>query len=317
MILALAGGVGGAKMADGLAAALPPGDLTVIVNTADDMDYLGLHISPDVDTVLYTLGGLANPVTGWGIAGDTTATLEQLRTYGHDMWFWLGDRDIATHLSRTSRLASGTTLTDITRDMARALGIASTILPMSDDPVRTIVATPDGELAFQEYFVHRRQEPEVTGVSFQGIEAARMTERVREAIPTADLIMLCPSNPIVSIGPILAIPGLRETLLAAAAPIVAISPIIGGKALKGPADRMLTSLGQESSAVGVARLYRGLIDAFVIDEQDAGLAAGIEAETGIGTIALQTIMGDRDDRRRLAIEVLALRDRISRDPERR
>ena len=317
MITALAGGVGGARMAEGLARALPPGDLTVIVNTADDMEHLGLHMSPDLDTVLYTLGGIANPTTGWGIAGDTTATLDQLRRLGHDAWFWVGDRDFATHIRRAEQLAAGRTLTDITGEMARALSVTSAILPMTDDPVRTIVSTPDGDLAFQEYFVRRRQEPTVTSVRFEGAEAARLPEGVHEAIATADLVVICPSNPIVSIGPILAVPGMREALLAAPAPILAVSPIIGGKALKGPADRMLTSLGQESSALGVARIYAGLIDGFVIDDRDADLAPTITAETGIDTATLQTIMGDRADRERFGREVLAIGGRLHRNPDRR
>ena len=317
MITALAGGVGGARMAEGLARALPPGDLTVIVNTADDMEHLGLRMSPDLDTVLYTLGGIVNPATGWGIAGDTTTTLDQLRLLGHDAWFWVGDRDFATHLRRTEQLAAGRTLTEITGEVTHALGVASTILPMTDDPVRTIIGTADGDLAFQEYFVRRRQEPTVTGIRFDGAEAARLPETVREAIARADVIVICPSNPIVSIGPILAVPGMREALLATSAPILAISPIISGKALKGPADRMLTSLGQESSALGVARLYAGLVDGFVIDDRDADLATTITAETGIDTATLQTVMGDSADRERLGREVLAIGTRLRRNPDRR
>jgi LPPG:FO 2-phospho-L-lactate transferase len=292
-------------MAQGLALALPPGELTVIVNTGDDMDHLGLHVSPDIDTVLYTLGGIANPETGWGIAGDTTATLDQLRAYGHDAWFWLGDRDFATHIYRTSRLAEGATLTDVTAEQAAGLGIASTILPMTDDPVRTIVGTPAGELAFQDYFVRRRQQDDVTSIRFDGIEAARLPERVREAIATADLIVLCPSNPIVSIGPILAVPGMREALLQARATTVAVSPIIGGKALKGPADRMMTTLGNESSAQGVARLYAGIADGLAIDTVDADQADAIEVETGMAVLTTGTVMGGPDDRRRLAEELLS------------
>ena len=314
MILAIAGGVGGAKMAQGLALAVPPGELTVIVNTGDDMEHLGFHISPDIDTVLYTLGGIANPETGWGIQGDTSATLDQLRRYGHDAWFWLGDRDFATHIYRTNRLATGTSLTDVTGEMARALGIAATILPMSDDRLRTMVTTPVGELAFQDYFVRRQQRDDVTGVRFDGAESARLPERVREAIARADLIVLCPSNPIVSIGPILAVPGMREALLAATAPTIAVSPIIGGRALKGPADRMLTTLGLESSALGVARLYAGLADGFVIDHADTALADQIGAETDLSVIATASVMGGPDDRRRLAEELLTFGQRITIDP---
>ncbi len=314
MIVAIAGGVGGAKMAQGLALAVsghPPGDLTVIVNTADDMEHLGLHISPDIDTVLYTLGGIANPTTGWGIQGDTTNTLDQLRRYGHDAWFWLGDRDFATHIYRTSRLAAGVPLTDVTGEMAHALGIEATILPMTDDPLRTIVNTPDGELLFQDYFVRRQQRDDVSGVRFDGAEVARLPERVREAIAYADLIVFCPSNPIVSIGPILAVPGMREALLAASAPTIAVSPIIGGKALKGPADRMLATLGHESSALGVARLYAGLVDGFVIDHADADLAGQIDRETGMMVVTTGTVMGGPDDRRRLAEELLTFGQTIT------
>ena len=314
MIVALAGGVGGAKMAQGLALALPPGDLTVIVNTGDDMEHLGLHISPDIDTVLYTLGGIANPETGWGIAGDTTHTLDQLRAYGHDAWFWLGDRDFATHIHRTSRLAVGASLTDATGEQAAGLGIESLILPMTDDPVRTIVNTPGGELAFQDYFVRRRQQDDVTGIRFAGVEAARLPERVRAAIASADLIVLCPSNPIVSIGPILAVPGMREALLAAPATTIAVSPIIGGRALKGPADRMMTTLGHESSALGVARLYAGLVDGYAIDTVDAGEAGAIERETGMAVLTTGTIMGGPDDRRRLAEELLTFGRALAPQP---
>lgn len=311
VIVAIAGGVGGAKMAQGMALALPPGELTVVVNTGDDMEHLGLHISPDIDTVLYTLGGIANPATGWGIQGDTTATLDQLRRYGHDAWFWLGDRDFATHIFRTSRLAAGASLTAVTGEMARALGIASTVLPMTEDRLRTIVDTPSGELAFQDYFVRRQQRDDVTGVRFEGAESSRLPELVREAIATADLIVFCPSNPIVSIGPILAVPGMREALLAASATTVAVSPIIGGRALKGPADRMLVTLGHESSALGVARLYAGLVDGFAIDQTDVDLADQIGFETGLSVITTATVMGGPDDRRRLAEELLTFGQRIT------
>ncbi len=314
MIVALAGGVGGAKMAQGLALALPPGDLTVIVNTGDDMEHLGLHISPDIDTVLYTLGGIANPETGWGIAGDTTHTLDQLRQFGHDAWFWLGDRDFATHIHRTARIAAGASLTDVTGEQATGLGIASTVLPMTDDPVRTIVGTSSGELAFQDYFVRRRQRDEVTGIRFDGIEAACLPETVRAAISAADLIVLCPSNPIVSIGPILAVPGMREALEAAPAPTIAVSPIIGGRALKGPADRMMATLGHESSALGVARLYAGLVDGYAIDTVDADSADVIERETGMSVLVTGTVMGGPDDRRRLAEELLAFGRTVSPEP---
>ncbi len=305
MIVALAGGVGGAKLAQGLALALPPGDLAVIVNTADDFDLYGLRICPDLDTVLYTLAGIANPETGWGIAGDTHATLDAIARYGREPWFRLGDQDFATHILRTERLRAGATLTTTMAELAGALGITAKLLPMTDDPVATLVDTPAERLEFQEYFVGRKQADEVLGVSFQGVEAARLPDGVAAAIDAAELVVLCPSNPIVSIGPILAVPGMRASLDAAPAPVVAVSPIIGGRALKGPADRMLASLGHPVSAAGVAGLYAGLVDGMVVDEADEHLAPAITADSGMATLVTQTVMGGPEDRRRLADEVLA------------
>lgn len=311
MIVALAGGVGGAKMAQGLTLALPPGELTAVVNTADDFDLYGLRICPDLDTVLYTLAGLANPATGWGIAGDTRHALEAIARLGRDPWFLLGDQDLATHILRTERLRERATLTAVTAEFASALGVASTILPMTDDPVATLVQTPDGDLDFQEYFVHRRQQDDVTGVVFRGADRARPHPGALSAIASADAVVICPSNPIVSIGPILAVPGFREALLRTGAPRIAISPIVGGKTLKGPADRMLKTLGHDVSATGVAALYAGLIDGFVIDEQDRSQAAQIEAE-GVRVLVTQTIMGDAADRRRLAEEILTFGRSLAR-----
>lgn len=302
-VTALAGGVGGAKLAQGLQRAVAPGDLTVVVNTADDFDHYGLRVSPDLDTVLYTLGGIANPVTGWGIEGDTFHTLEAIAAYGRNPWFKLGDRDFATHILRTERLRAGATLTEVMAELAAGLGIPSRILPMTDDPVATMVETPAGTLEFQDYFVGRRQEDDVTGVIFAGIEAARLPQAVIEALTTADAIVLCPSNPIVSIGPILGIAGLRDALAQSLAPTVAVSPLVGGKALKGPADRMLSTLGHEVSSVGVARIYAGLIEGLVIDEVDRDLAPRIE-ELGVEVLVTATIMGGPDDRERLASETL-------------
>ena len=314
MIVALAGGVGGAKLAQGLAIALPPGDLTVIVNTADDFDLYGLRICPDLDTVLYTLAGLADPIQGWGIAGDTFNTLGAIARYGRDPWFRLGDRDFATHLLRTERFRDGATLTEATAELAAALGVSTRLLPMTDDPVATLVDTPAGRLPFQDYFVARRQEDDVVGVVFDGVDAARLPAAVAEAVTTAELIVVCPSNPIVSIGPILAVPGLRQALLDAPAPVVAVSPIVGGKALKGPADRMLATLGHEVSAAGVAAMYAAdrLIDAIVIDDRDAPLAPQIEA-LGLRVLATPTVMGGPADRRRLAEETVAFGRRRSPD----
>jgi LPPG:FO 2-phospho-L-lactate transferase len=304
MILALAGGVGGAKLAQGLALALPPNDLTVLVNTADDFDLFGLRVCPDLDTMLYTLSGLANPVLGWGIKDDTRATLDAIGRLGRDLWFQLGDQDFATHILRTERLRQGATLAAVTAEFAAALGIATRMLPMTNDLVATFVRTPDGLLDFQTYFVGRRQQDDVIGVEFHGAATAIPTPGALAVFATAEVIVLCPSNPIVSIGPILAVPGYREALTAATAPRVAVSPIVGGKALKGPADKMLATLGHEVSSVGVARIYQGLIDGLVIDEQDIGLKDEIEG-LGIRALVTQSIMGGLDDRRRLAAETLA------------
>lgn len=301
-VLLLAGGVGGAKLAHGFALLGLADRLTVIVNTADDFELFGLSISPDLDTVLYTLAGIANPQSGWGIVGDTANTLSMLGRYGEPTWFWLGDRDLATHILRTARLRSGQRLTDITRDLAQALGVQTHILPMSDDPIRTIIVTPDGELPFQEYFVRRRQQDRVLAVRLQGIEQARLTPEAEEALAQADLVVLAPSNPIVSIGPILAVADFRERLRRCSAPVLAVSPIIAGRALKGPADRMLASLGHEVSPLGVARLYADLLHGFVLDYADAHLASRVEA-LRIRPFITDIIMREISDRTRLALEI--------------
>lgn len=304
MIVALAGGVGGAKLAQGLYLALPPDTLTVIGNTADDMIHLGLRISPDLDTVMYTLAGMANTTTGWGIAGDSTRTFALLRRYGAEDWFLLGDLDLATHLRRTTLLAAGASLTAATASLTRALGVRAALLPMCDEPVGTIVETPTGPLGFQDYFVRRQHRDRVTGIRFAGIEAATLPGGVAAALDAAEAIIFCPSNPFVSLGPILAVPGFRARLAAAPGPRVAVSPIIGGRALKGPADQMLAGLGHDVSTLGVARLYADLLDGLVIDEEDAALAPAIEA-LGLRTLVTRTIMGDDTDRQRLAAETLA------------
>lgn len=304
MIVALAGGVGGAKLAQGLMLAAPAEPLRVVVNTADDFDLFGLRISPDLDTVLYTLAGLANPETGWGVAQDTFAALAMLERYGEETWFRLGDRDFATHILRTQRLRAGHTLTEVTAELARALGVPVALLPMCDEPVATIVETAAGPLAFQDYFVRRHQTDAVHGVSFASVEAAHVPDGVRAAYADASLVVFCPSNPIVSVGPILAVPGMRDLVRQAAAPKVAVSPIVGGRALRGPADRMLGGLGHEVSPVGVARLYQGLIQGMVIDALDGDLRGEIEA-LGIRVLVTDTVMAGADDRRRLAAEVIA------------
>ena len=303
-VCALAGGVGGAKLSVGLQDALAPGDLSVVVNTADDFDPWGLRVCPDLDTVMYTLAGVANPETGWGIAGESFAFLGMLSAYGEDAWFKLGDRDLATHVLRTRKLREGETLTGTTRDLSRALGVPGRILPMCDEKVSTMLKTPAGLLEFQEYFVRRRQRDEVLGVDLVGIEDARPTDVVLGAVSGADVIVLCPSNPVVSLGPILSVPGMRDALAAAPAPKVAVSPIVGGRALKGPADRMLSSLGHEVSSAGVAALYEGLLDGMVVDRADEGQREEIEGLLGMRVLSTDAVMHDPADRERLAREVL-------------
>jgi LPPG:FO 2-phospho-L-lactate transferase len=312
VIVALAGGVGGAKMAQGLQAALPPGDLTVVVNTADDFELYGLHISPDLDTVMYTLAGVADPVNGWGVAGDTRNTLEAIARYGQEPWFLLGDQDFATHILRTERLRTGMPLSVVTTHLSDALGIQTRIVPMTDDRVATLVETPAGTLEFQDYFVGRRQTDDVLGVDFAGIEEATAHSDALAAIREADAVVIAPSNPIVSVAPILATPGLREALVNTLAPIVAVSPIVGGHALKGPAAQMLTTLGHEVSALGVARLYVDVVDGFVIDEVDRELGPAIEL-LGPRVLEAATVMGDEADRRRLAVEVLDFAAALARE----
>ena len=304
-VVAVAGGVGGAKLAAGLQATLPSGNLSVVVNTADDFDLWGLRVCPDLDTVMYTLAGLANTETGWGVRDESFEALSMLSAYGEDTWFSLGDRDLATHILRTQRLQAGVGLTEVTAGLAGALGVQSNLLPKCDEPVATILKTPEGLLEFQEYFVRRRQRAEVLEVELRGVENARVTEEVRHAITSAQAIIFCPSNPIVSIAPILTVPGMRELLEKSLAPKVAVSPIIGGRALKGPADRMLDSLGHEVSATGVARMYEGLLSGFVLDRTDRGEEAGISA-LGMRILTTDAVMRGEEDRERLAWEVLDL-----------
>jgi LPPG:FO 2-phospho-L-lactate transferase len=300
-IVALAGGVGGAKLAHGLAQILPPGDLTVVVNTGDDFEHYGLTICPDLDTVCYTLANLANPETGWGRAGETWNALENAVRLGGPDWFRLGDQDLGTHLERTARLKSGETLAGITRTFCKAWGIEQTILPMSEQPVRTIVITETGPLAFQEYFVRLRCEPVVTGFRFEGLDAALPSPGVLEALQSADAIVICPSNPWVSIAPILAVPGLRAGL--ESKPVIAVSPIIGGQTVKGPAAKMYRELGIQPSSLAVAIHYRDLLHGFVLDRTDAGLEKEIKA-LQIRTLVTDTLMNSLTDRVRLAQDML-------------
>jgi LPPG:FO 2-phospho-L-lactate transferase len=298
-IVLLAGGTGGAKLAHGFDQVLAAGELTVIANVADDLELHGLQVSPDIDAILYTLGGLIDAERGWGLRGDTFTALDMLGRLGAQTWFRLGDGDLATHVERTRRLRAGESLTDATTAMAAALGIHSRVLPATDDRLRTIVETDDGPVDFQTYFVALRQEPDVRGLRFDGADAALPTQAVRDALQKAELIVIGPSNPLVSIGPILAISRMLEAIAEAPAPVVAVSPIIAGRALKGPADKMLGSLGHESSALGVARLYRGVADRFVLDEADAALAPAV-AELGFAAEVLPTVMRTHADRAALA-----------------
>jgi LPPG:FO 2-phospho-L-lactate transferase len=309
-VAALAGGVGGAKLADGLAQILPPGSLTVIVNTGDDFEHLGLRICPDVDTVCYTLAGIANPATGWGRADETWQAMETLGALGGPTWFRLGDRDLGVHLERTRRLRMGHPLSRITRDFCRSWGIQHTVIPMSDDFVPTWVYTNEGELGFQEYFVHRQCHPQVTGFRFEGIENARPAPGVVEALRAANLVILCPSNPWVSIGPILAVPGIRQAIEEPRKAVVAVSPIIGGQAIKGPAAKMYRELGIEPTALAVARHYGSLLSGFVIDTVDASQSGEIQA-AGVQTLSTAAVMKTRADRARLAGEVVEFGRRLA------
>ncbi|MFQ5913983.1 MAG: 2-phospho-L-lactate transferase [Nitrospinota bacterium] len=311
VIVALAGGVGGAKLVLGLAHARPPEEVTAIVNTADDLTLYGLHVSPDLDTVMYTLAGLADPVRGWGVASDTTHALDMLEHYGHPAWFRLGDRDLGTHLLRRELLDRGKTLTEVTAILCRALGVRSAVLPMTDDPVRTRVLTPEGELEFQDYFVGRKAGVRVTGLRFAGIEKARPSGRVLEAIGRARAVVFCPSNPFVSLGPILALPGLAEAIRSSPGPKAAVSPILGGRALKGPAAKMMKELGEEPSASAVARRYVDLLDAFVLDEVDRSDAETVE-RMGLRVLVTNTVMNTLEDKTRLGREVLEFLAEIAR-----
>jgi len=305
MIVALAGGVGGAKLADGLAQCVGA-DLTVIVNTGDDFEHLGLHISPDLDTVMYTLAGIANPETGWGIADETWTTLGQIARLGGPDWFKLGDRDLATHILRTQRLRSGERLTDITAGQCRTLGIAARILPMSDDPVRTIVQSGDHRYPFQDYFVRLKCAVPMTALHFEGVSSARPSPEVIAALTDTSLtaIILCPSNPYLSVDPILSVPGIRELILGAGVPLIAVSPIIGGAAVKGPAAKIMTELGVTPSVAGIADHYKGLVDGLMIDTVDAALAPNIEAKD-IRAHAAPILMRTAKDRRAVAAKCIA------------
>jgi LPPG:FO 2-phospho-L-lactate transferase len=293
-VTVLSGGVGGARFVQGLLDAIDPGGVTVIGNVGDDLEVFGLHVSPDLDTLLYTLGGVADEDRGWGRAAETWTALETARGLGAEAWFQLGDRDLGLHLARAEGLERGEPLSATTERLARALGIAARILPATDDRLRTWIQTDDGDLPFQQWFVHRRHEPEVLGVRFEGAETACAAPGVLEALRDADLIVIAPSNPFVSIGPILAVDEIRVAIAGRRAPAVAVSPLIGGRAVKGPADRMLRRLAGGTAPGHVAGCYRGLIDALVYDESDG------EVELDVRPIVTKTLMTDAASRRRLA-----------------
>jgi LPPG:FO 2-phospho-L-lactate transferase len=303
MIVVLAGGVGAARFLQGLVQVVPQERLTTIVNIGDDRDFYGLHVSPDLDIVMYTLAGIVDESHGWGICNDTYNTMQQLTRYGNEDWFMLGDRDLATHIHRTNLLHQGKTLSEVTDDLRKQFGLQMRILPMSDAPIATHIATPVGLLHFQEYMVKRRCADEVVDVTFVGASEARPAPGVLDAIKDAEATLIAPSNPIVSIGSILAVPGIHDALHEASGMVVAVSPIVGGAPIKGPADKLMRGLGIEVSAVGVARCYRDFLDVMVIDKQDAHLLSEIE-DLGIPAIATNTIMRDNAAKAALAQTVL-------------
>jgi LPPG:FO 2-phospho-L-lactate transferase len=303
--VALSGGVGGAKLAAGLARVLVPSALLVVANTGDDFEHLGLHVSPDLDTLTYTLAGLNDPETGWGRAGETWTFMAALEALGGETWFRLGDGDLAIHVERTQRLAAGESLSEIAARFGARLGIAASIVPMSDDPVRTVVRTPEGPLAFQHYFVRLRCEPEVSGFEFAGAEAARANPAFLEALadPALEAVVICPSNPFISIDPILALPRVKAKIRAAAAPLIAVSPIVGGRALKGPTAKMMRELKLAENAAAIARHYDDLLDGYVIDRQDRALEEEVRA-LGLKVLVTDTVMTGAEDQVALARAVL-------------
>ncbi len=305
-IVALSGGIGGAKLALGLSRVMAPELLTVIANTGDDFEHFGLTISPDVDTLVYTLAGIANRKLGWGRAGETWTFMQVLRELGGEHWFNLGDGDLAVHVMRTSRLANGDRPTEITRSLARALGVKCHILPMADTPVRTFVDSDQGRLAFQDYFVRRKCAPKVLGLEYAGADRAELSAEIREVLNAPDLnaIVICPSNPLISIDPILAVPGMREALRRARAPIVAVSPIIAGRAVKGPTAKMLDELGFGATATAVGAHYRGLIDAFIVETEDQAAVVGAGFPFSVhGAKTMMTTLADREALARTVLEV--------------
>ena len=311
LVLALAGGVGGAKLALGLTRILPPERLVIVVNTGDDEEFHGLHVSPDLDTMTYTLSGLYNQETGWGMAGDSFNTLGMLNRLGSDTWFNLGDLDFAMHIRRTELLRHGATLSEVTAELTGRLGIQHSVIPMSDDPVRTVLDTDAGTLAMQEYFVRYRAEPKVNAIRYVGAAAAKPSPAFAKALQECRTIIICPSNPYLSVAPIMAIPGVRDAISARSGNRIAVSPIVGGAAVRGPAGKIMAELGGTVSSVGVAREYRDLCDILVIDSQDADLADDISHEA-IHPVVTNTIMNNDADKIALAKSVLELARRVER-----
>jgi LPPG:FO 2-phospho-L-lactate transferase len=307
-VLALAGGTGGAKLALGLARVLPPEQLVIVVNTGDDECFHGLHVSPDLDTIMYTLAGLVNQETGWGLVGDTFKALGMLRTYDVDTWFNLGDLDLATHVRRTQLLGQGLSLSQVTNELCRRLGVEHQVVPMSDGPVRTVLSTDGGDLPMQTYFVRHRSEPKVSSIAYVGAESAEASPNFSGAMAEADLVVFCPSNPFLSVGPILAVPGVRENMAhqPSSQLRVGVSPIVGGAAIKGPAAKIMSELGHEVSCVGVAKIYQDICDVFVIDQQDSHLAPEIE-RIGLKPLVAPTIMNTEADKIALARLILQLK----------
>ncbi|GHO67986.1 LPPG--FO 2-phospho-L-lactate transferase [Ktedonobacter sp. SOSP1-52] len=303
MIVVLAGGVGAARFLQGVTQVVPQEEIVVIANTGDDSQFYGLHISPDIDIVMYTLAGLVDEKQGWGVRNDTYHTMQRLSALGHENWFQLGDQDLATHIHRTQLLHQGETLSAITEGLRQRMGIGPRILPMSDDSVETHIQTPAGLIHFEEYFVKHRFNVEVQGVEFVGAKTARPAPGVIDAIKQAEAILIAPSNPIVSIGTILAVPGIHDALHEASGMVVAVSPLVGGAPIKGPADRLMRALHMEATAVGVTRCYRDFLDVMVIDQQDAHLAEQVE-DLGIPCVVTDTIMRDQQAKTALARTVL-------------
>ena len=304
-VLALAGGVGGAKLALGLRDILDEESLAIVVNTGDDEEFFGLHVSPDLDTVMYTLGGIANPDTGWGISGETFRSLNRLRQYGADTWFNLGDLDMATHIRRTQLLGQGNTLSEVTNSLCSSLGITHSIFPMTDDTLKTVVITEISEMSFQEYFVKNRCDPRVVSLRFDSPSECSPSPGFVTALNESDLLVFCPSNPFLSVDPILAVTGVRKKIENFRGARIAVSPIVGGEAIKGPAGKILRELGHEVSCVGVAKRYIDLCDVFIIDNVDADLASTIE-KLGMRVVVTNTIMNNDQEKRTLAQEILSL-----------